>query len=228
MFGQHAVLPIELENSTWNTANWIQGIDNTASLIAARARQLERRREDIDVAIQNLKESRDANKRYLDQAANLRAEDLQIGDLALMHETKIEQSHGAKLDASWRGPYRVPEIAQSLGTYRLTELDGAELAGWMDGSQLKKVFTRNEGVHGPREISRPSTTQEEESEEFEEFKVEAVAGRKYIEGRWMYLIKWKDWEKGSWVQAEDMAGSKKLLDKCNTAHLVLADNPSKQ
>jgi hypothetical protein len=41
MFGQDAVLPIELENLTWNTANWIQGIDDTALLRAARARQLE-------------------------------------------------------------------------------------------------------------------------------------------------------------------------------------------
>jgi hypothetical protein len=177
MFVQDAVLLIELENLTWNTANWIQGIDNTASLITARARQLERRREDIDVAIQNLKESRDANKRYFDQAANLQAEDLQIGDLALMHETKIDQSHGTKLDAQWQGPYRVTEIAQSLGTYRLAELDGAELAGWIDGSRLKKFFTRNKGVHGPREISTPSTAEEEEFKEFEEFEVEAVAGR---------------------------------------------------
>jgi len=195
MFGQDAVLPIELVNLTWNTANWIQGIDDTASLIAAIARQLERRREDIYVAIQNLKESSDANKRYFDQAANLPVEDLQIGDLAIVHETKIEQSHGAKLDARWRGPYRVTEIAQSLGTYRLAELDGAELAGWIGGSRLKKFSTHNGGVHGTREISTPSTAQEEESEEFEEFEVEAVAGRKYIEGRWMYLIKWKDWEK---------------------------------
>jgi len=143
MFGQYAVLPIELENLTWNTANWSQGIDDTASLIAARARQLERQREDIDAAIQNLKESRDANKQYFDQVANLRAEAFQIGDLALVHETKIEQSQGAKMDARWRGPYRVTEIAQSLGTYRVAELDGAELAGWIDGSQLKKLFTRN-------------------------------------------------------------------------------------
>jgi len=105
MFGQDAVLPIEVENLTWNTANSIQGSDDKASLIAARARQLARRREDIDVAIQNLKESRDANKGYFHQAANLRAGDLQIGDLALVHETKIEQSHGANLDARWRGPY---------------------------------------------------------------------------------------------------------------------------
>jgi hypothetical protein len=41
MLVQDALLPIELENLTWNTANWIQGIDDTTSLIAARARQLE-------------------------------------------------------------------------------------------------------------------------------------------------------------------------------------------
>jgi hypothetical protein len=162
MFGQDAVLPIELENLTLNTANWIQGIDDKASLIVARASQLDRRREDIDVARQNLKESRDANKRYFNQAANLRAEDPQIGDLALMHGPKIEQSHGTKLDARWRGPYQVTEIAQSLGTYRFGELDGAELAGWIDGSRLKKFFTRNEGVHNTREITTPSTAQEEE------------------------------------------------------------------
>jgi len=99
MFGHDAVLPIELENLSWNTANWVQGIDDTASLIAARARQLERRREDIDVAIQNPEELRDANKGYFDQAANLGTEDLEIGDLALVHESRIKQSHGAKLDA---------------------------------------------------------------------------------------------------------------------------------
>jgi len=36
MFGQDAVLPIELENLTGNTAHWIQGIHDTAWLIAAR------------------------------------------------------------------------------------------------------------------------------------------------------------------------------------------------
>ena len=58
--------------------------------------------------------------------------------------------------------------------------------------------------------------------------MEAVAGRNYIEGRWMYLIKWKDWEKRSWVWAEDMAESKELMNKWNAAHPVPADHPSKQ
>jgi len=87
MVGQDTVLPIELENCTCNTANCIQGIDDTASVIAATATRLERRWEDIDTAIQNIKESRDSNKAYVDQAANLRTEDPRIGDLALVHET---------------------------------------------------------------------------------------------------------------------------------------------
>jgi hypothetical protein len=64
------------------------------------------------------------------------------------------------------------------------------------------------GIHGARNMSTPSIAQEAESEKFEEFKVEAVAGRKYIQGRWMYLVKWRDWQKRSWVWAEDMAGCK--------------------
>jgi hypothetical protein len=99
MFGHDAVLLIELENVSWNTVNWIQEIDDPASLIAARARQLERLREDINVAINDIKLTGDANKHSFDQAANLRAEHLQIGDLALVHKTKIEPSHGAEVDA---------------------------------------------------------------------------------------------------------------------------------
>jgi hypothetical protein len=43
MFGQDVVLLKELENVTWSTANWMQGIDNAAPWIADRARQLEQR-----------------------------------------------------------------------------------------------------------------------------------------------------------------------------------------
>ena len=123
VIGQDAVLPIELKNLTCNTANWTPGIGDTASLLAARATQLERRREDINAAIHHLTESRDANKCYVDQAANLRAEDLEIGDLVLVHEFQMEQSPCCKLDHRWRGPDPVTEISQSLGTYWLADLD---------------------------------------------------------------------------------------------------------
>jgi len=44
----------------------------------------------------------------------------------------------------------------------------------------------------------------------------------------MLSVKWKDSEKGSWVRAEDMVGSKELMDKWNAAHPVPAGHLSKQ
>ena len=35
------------------------------------------------------------------------------------------------------------------------------------------------------------TTKEEEYEEYEQLVGKAVAGQKYKEGGWMYLVKWK-------------------------------------
>jgi len=113
-------------------------------------------------------------------------------------------------------------VAQSLGNYRLAELEGAQLVGWIDGSWLKKYFTHNQGVHGARKTNMPNNAQEEEIE------VESVAGQKYISGQWMYLDQWKDWEKWSWVQAEDMARCKGLVDRWNATHWVPADHLSIQ
>jgi len=58
MFDQDAVHPIELESSTWNTANCIQAINDIVSLLPTKARQLESQQEDIHVVIQNQKEWR--------------------------------------------------------------------------------------------------------------------------------------------------------------------------
>jgi hypothetical protein len=104
MFGQDAVLPIELKNLTWNTAHW-KDVNDTTSLLAARARQWERQREDIDAAVHRLKESQDANKLCFDQAARLKAEELQVNNLVLLHETETKQSQGFKLDAKWSELY---------------------------------------------------------------------------------------------------------------------------
>jgi len=204
------------------------GNDDTASRIAATAWQLEWRQEDIDAATHNQEESRDAKKQYFDQAAILWSDDLHIGNLALIHNTKIEQSHCTTLDARWYCPYRVTEIVQSLGTYPVAEQNGAELEGCIDGSRLEKFVTRHEDVNGTEEGSPPRTAQVKELEEVEVFELQAVAGRKYMEGQWMNEVTWKDWEKWSSVQVEITAGSKELGEKWNAPHLVPEDHLSKQ
>ena len=228
MFRQDAVHVIELENWAWNTANWTQGIDDTASLMVAKAKQWERRQEDIDAATEIRNESTCSNKQCFEQEANLQAEELQIGDIAHVHESKIEPSHCAILNARWQGPYRVTEISQIFGTNWLAELDGAELAGRIEISRLRKFITRTEGVHHAREISMPNTTKEEDSEEFNELEVQAVAGWKSIKGWWMYSVEWKDLQKRLWVQEDDMAECKLLVDAVNSAHWVPGDNLCKQ
>jgi len=81
--------------------------------------------------------------------------------------------------------------------------------------------------HDAGEICSPNSTPVDKWEEFEDFEVYTAASRKYIALRWMYYVKWKDWENGLWKWAEDMAGCKEQLEKWNSAHLVMADNPSK-
>jgi len=73
-----------------------------------------------------------------------------------------------------------------------------------------------------------NTTQQNKLQNFEQFEVEAVAGRKYIEERWISLVKWKGCDNQLWVGAEDLAVCKELVDQWYTAHLVLADHLSKQ
>lgn len=77
----------------------------------------------------------------------------------------------------------------------MAEQNGAELEGCIDGSRLEKFVTRHEDVNGTEEGSPPRTAQVKELEEVEVFELQAVAGRKYMEGQWMNEVTWKDWEK---------------------------------
>lgn len=127
-------------------------------MIVSRARQPVSTLEHIDRGIQNLKESRYANKWYFDEVGNLQAEYVQRGDLALVYETKIEQYQGAELNEWWWRSYWVTEIAQCQLTNPLAEVDGAELTSWIDSSQLRKFFTHNNGIHGAQEVSMSNNT----------------------------------------------------------------------
>jgi len=51
MFVHHVTLVIELEDSTWYSTNWTQEIDDSESLLAVRARKVERQPEDIDATL---------------------------------------------------------------------------------------------------------------------------------------------------------------------------------
>ena len=150
-FGQDCLLPIDVEEGTWAVMDWrsIETPENpTAELLAVRARQLERREEDLEEAAQIQRKSREANKDYFDSHRRRRPEKphtaIELGDHVLFHDTRLDQSHSHKLHDRWIGPYRITDVSRKKerGTYQLAELDGVVLEGYFPGDRLKRFTAR--------------------------------------------------------------------------------------
>ena len=149
-FSQNCLLPIDVEEETWAVMDWrsIETSENpTAELLAVRARQLERRAEDLEEAAQIQRKSREANKAYFDSHQRRRPEKphtaIELGDQMLLHNTRLNQSHSHKLHDRWIGPFRITDISKrERGTYQLAELDGVVLEVYFPGDRLKKFTAR--------------------------------------------------------------------------------------
>jgi len=169
VFGQDCVLPVELCGSSWTIIEW-RKVKTTAELLVARARQLERREEDIGEAQENVRKSRLRNKGYFDNNRWVRVQTIEIGDMVLMYNSSLDKQWSQKLKNKWLGLYKIREIGET-GTYLLNELDGTEFQGILAGDRIKKFLARY-GVEGdkaqvPEEIV-------EEAEELNEEQYEMV------------------------------------------------------
>jgi len=116
VFGQDCVLPMELTAVSWATVNWNR-IKTRAELLAARARQLERKEEDVRKAQENIRKSRLRNKAYFDKNRCERVDQIEVGDLVLLYNSVLDKQWSQKLSNKWLGPYRIRQIAQDRGTY---------------------------------------------------------------------------------------------------------------
>ena len=152
-FGPECLLPVDLAEETWGVLDW-QAVDTSekgrAELLALRARQLERREEDLKTAAANQKKSREANKAYFDAHHHRRPDRphtaIASGDYVILHDTRLEQSHSHKLADRWNGPYKVIGVSKksNRGTYKLAELDGTPLGGYHTGDRIKKFVLQRE------------------------------------------------------------------------------------
>jgi hypothetical protein len=145
MFGQKCVLPIELESETWYIVDW-KGYMTTKDLLAARARQMTRKPEDLRLAAERLKKSKLANKEYFDKNRSARPEEIQVGDLVLLYESQFSERLSRKFRNFWTGPYRVKSVNQN-GTYLISQLDdSAEEV--VAGNRVKKFKSRLGVIQG--------------------------------------------------------------------------------
>lgn len=108
--GSEPVLPIELEIPTWRILPWNE-VHTTEELLAMRARQIQRRDEDLEEAILHLQRRRMDGKEDFDDTHQIRVAELEKGDLILLHDTKRDavMSTAVKLAYRWLGPYRIHE-----------------------------------------------------------------------------------------------------------------------
>lgn len=76
--GFDPVLPIELEIPTWRILPW-GSVTNTAELLAMRARQLQRRDEDLMEARDHLQRMRERGKEEFEERKNIRLSNIEVG-----------------------------------------------------------------------------------------------------------------------------------------------------
>jgi len=142
IYGNEHVLPIELTVPTWQVLPWSE-VRSTSDLLAMRARQLERRDDDLKEALLRIRRHRQQNKEYFDDTHRIRPENLTEGMMVLLHDTKLEKSYSDKLTFRWKGPYRIAVAHPQKGTFELEELDGSRLQETVPGNRLKIFHQRS-------------------------------------------------------------------------------------
>jgi hypothetical protein len=143
LFGAAPLLPVDIEFETWLFTEWTT-VKNRAQLLEARMRQIERRDEDMLVAVRKLAESREKSVEYLDRKmAHRLRKPLKPGDYVLQHDTKLTKQWSHRVKDRWFGPF-VIEGQHARGSYYLREVDGTPRSIPVSANRLRRFFPRGQ------------------------------------------------------------------------------------
>jgi superfamily I DNA/RNA helicase len=109
-----------------------------------RARQLQRKNENMNEAKNLLKRMRKQNKKYFDSKHFTTNKNIKKNDLVLLHDTQHEndRSINRKLKYKWRRSFRVKEIIQDKKIYLLQKLDEIDLTEIFVENKIKKFHQK--------------------------------------------------------------------------------------
>ena len=81
----------------------------------------------------------------------MRRESLEVGDLVLVFDVlrQKDMTKARKQQPRWYGPFRIAEKSITSVTYKLEELDGAQLQSSFHGNRLKKFVKDDKGWWTP-------------------------------------------------------------------------------
>ncbi len=138
-----SMLLIELEISIWRIFSW-QEIHIIEDLLIMRARQLQRRDENMNEVRNLLKRMRKQDKKYFDSKHFTTNKDINKNDLVLLHDTQHENDRNInrKFKYRWRRSFRIKEIIQDKRIYLLQKLDEIDLAEIFVENKIKKFHQR--------------------------------------------------------------------------------------
>lgn len=167
LYGCELTLAIELAVPTYATLPFEQ-VSNTEDLIALRARQFEKRDDDVTEALSHLQRMREESAEYFDENNQIRHEPLQIDDYVLLWDSSIDTSYARrhKFAFRWLGPYQIHEADNEKGTFKIRELNGAVMSATVAGSRLKKYHPRGGMIL--QEVLQENTENAPESDSDEE------------------------------------------------------------
>jgi hypothetical protein len=145
VFGQSAILPVDLELETYLGTDWTK-IQSTEELLVARTKQLKRREEDIQTAYRKMKE---AHAKSLEPQNNKKSirKPLEPGSLVLAYNKSLDSQWGKLFANRWNGPYQI-EAQEKGGSYFLKELDGSILKRRFAASQIEPFLYAREELSG--------------------------------------------------------------------------------
>jgi hypothetical protein len=144
MYGQKPFMPTERTISSWAALDGRNEMSGE-ELLAARIRQLERRPEDMERAVERLRTARMRNKERFDRTHRLRPKKIEEGDWVLVYDSSLDNQHRAtrKFARRWFGPYVATSVDDN-GTYHLAELDGTRIAVPVAGKRVKAFKKRHD------------------------------------------------------------------------------------
>ncbi len=138
-----SMLSIELKIFIWRILFW-QKIHIIEDLLTMRARQLQRRNENMNEAKDLLKRMRKQKKKYFDSKHFTTNKNINKNDLVLLHDIQHENDRNInrKLKYKWRESFRIKKVIQNKETYFLQKLDDIDLAEIFVENRIKKFYQR--------------------------------------------------------------------------------------
>lgn len=131
-YGTEALLPIEVGNPSHRAINF-EEVANEEGLTTNRILVDEVR----DQAVERMEKYKEKTREYFGKKA--RVKNFQVGDLVLRDTEASDPTNTGKLMPKWEGPYKIAEELRP-GTYKLSQMDGAEIPNTWHGLRLRKFY----------------------------------------------------------------------------------------